>query len=181
MREISLSISASSSAAAHAGAAADGDRRRRGVPSAASAASAHASASATARAAAAGAAATSARELRVAGDRRPQREPARVRAGERLRVRDRALGGDALEHDVASAAAASDESASAVIATHGRPPRARAISTTSRNSPDEDTASTASPGCQRKRSRDRDPARDRDDRRPAAALSSDASHSACAT
>ena len=80
----------------------------------------------------------------------------------------------------AVAASASDESASAVIATHGRPPARRAISTTSRNSPDEDTASTASPGCQAKPSRTAIPhgtATIGTEPR----LSSEASHSAWAT
>ena len=80
----------------------------------------------------------------------------------------------------ASAAAASDESGAAVIATHGRSPDWRAISTTSRNSPDEDTASTASPGCHEKPSRTAIPhgtATIGTEPR----LSSDASHSAWAT
>ena len=52
---------------------------------------------------------------------------------------------------VAVAAAASDEVASAVTATHGRPSAAArsAIATTSRNSPDDETARTASPARQR--------------------------------
>ena len=82
---------------------------------------------------------------------------------------------------MAVAAAASEESADAVIATHGRPPARCAISTTSRNSPDEDTASTASPGCQRNRSRTAIPHGTATIGGPDRSPSSDASQSACAT
>ncbi len=82
---------------------------------------------------------------------------------------------------VAPAAAASDESALAVIATHGRPAARCAISTTSRNSPDEETASTASPGRHANRSRTAIPHGTATIGGPGAPLSSAASHSACAT
>ena len=80
----------------------------------------------------------------------------------------------------ALAASASEEPAAAVIATHGRPSARRAISTTSRNSPDEDTASTASPGCHEKPSRTAIP-HGTATIGAAPRLSSDASHSAWAT
>ena len=83
---------------------------------------------------------------------------------------------------VAVAAPASEEDASAVIATHGRDAgAARAISTTSRNSPDEETARTASPSRQRNPPRTATPHGTATIGGPSASASSEASQSACAT
>ena len=148
------------------GAAADGDRRGRRVRARPSAPAAHASASATARAAASGAPATTRAELA----RRPSAPPtARARARTRPPAPACAspprCDADVLQHASRRPRRRATSRRSAVIATHGPPARARAISTTSRNSPDEDTASTASPGRQRKPPRATIPHGTRDDRR----------------